>query len=157
MCRSKRSLHAIHGVTSRIILKHAGHRLIAVLSEKTHVPVKCFKEHSACAVFCGLPLKLAEQPGADPLPPVRFVHPERIDIRAVPSVYAADKTGNDPAVLVSDLFPEGNVFVFARREGFVVLAQPAGKKLRDEVNAFLAEMQREDPDFLKKLYDTLKL
>ena len=30
---------------------------------------------------------------------------------------------------------------------------PAGKKLRDEVNAFLAEMQREDPDFLKKLYD----
>ena len=29
---------------------------------------------------------------------------------------------------------------------------PAGKKLRDEVNAFLAEMQREDPDFLNNLY-----
>ena len=29
---------------------------------------------------------------------------------------------------------------------------PAGKKLRDEVNAFLKEMQREDPDALKKLY-----
>ena len=117
-------------MTSRIILKHAGHCLIAVLSEESHVPVICFNKHNTCAVFSGLPLKLAEQPGADPLPPVRIVHPERIDIGAIPSVYAADEAGNDPAVPVRDLFPNGNILVLARRECFIVPAQPAGEELR---------------------------
>ena len=115
---------------SRIILKHTGHCPITILSEKPYVPIICFNKHDASSVFFGLPLKLAKKPGTDPLLPVRLVHPERIDIRAVPSVYAADKTSNDSAVLVCDLFLDGNVFVLARREGFVVLAQSAGEKLR---------------------------
>ena len=103
---------------------------ITILSEKSYVPIICFNKHDASSVFFGLPLKLAKKPGTDPLPLVWLVHPERIDIRAVPSVYAADKTGYDPAVLVRDLFLDGNVFVLARRECFVVLAQSAREELR---------------------------
>ena len=115
---------------SRIILKHTGHCPIPILSEKPNVPIIGFNKHDFGPVFFGLPFKLAKKSGTDPVPLVWLVHPERIDIRAVPSVYAADKTGYDPAVLVRDLFLDGNVFVLARREGFVVLAQPAGEKLR---------------------------
>ena len=97
----------------RISLQHAGHCPVAVLSVNGLVPVTGFYVQEIGAVFLCLPLYLPEKAGSDPLPPVRLVHPQVVDLRTVLAVDAPCDPGDDPTAFVRDLFVDGDVCVLA--------------------------------------------
>lgn len=89
MGQSKRLLHAVQGMSLRIILQHAGDFFVTVLPEKTDVPIERLNSQPVGAFFLCLLLECTEKRGPDSLPAAGFVHPEGVDIRVVPAIYTA--------------------------------------------------------------------